>query len=886
MKIDYTAKAVLPLPKATLCLIFIIQLMISSVKGQEISKRSVTVQDYSKWANLQVGEMSEKGNWLSYSMSYEHIKDTLFVKNIRSMKTFSFVGASRGAFLSEQLFSFYDPKGLHLVNLLTGKEEVISGALYHLYSPLAKVLLISVQQEKQPTLIISNIEGTAQQRIEGTREFMLDPGGQRVLYTTSIGSQYSIALLELSEKRLKTTLMSGTNAFHNLAWQAQGKALAFMQQSSAAGRSSTLHFYTLSEKKFHQGNQIILQLFLGDSLNITTSGHKLKISDDMQYLFFSVRGKPKVKDSLAGSDVQLWNGNAKQIYPIDQRLKRNERSYYALWKPFADKYALISSDSLPQMMLTGDQRYAILSNQYKYEPQYQYDGPKDFYILDLATGERKLLLKQHPANFAFTVVSPSGKYIAYFQQKNWWIYDLDKKTHTNITQNINQSFFHNTKEHPVLNDLPYTALGWSVHDKELLIRDEYDIWAVKADGSSSRRLTKGREAKTRFSVAGNQNIIAATNNFNGLIFDELDLDKGFLLQSVNAQKHYGYYRWSEKSNEKLAFSAQSNLDQLIAAKDTQTFAYVEQRYDLPPRLMLGTGKEKKAKVLVASNVHQQQFHWGRSELIDYQNTKGKPLQAILFYPANYDKLKKYPMIVFIYEKKTDVLHHRYITPSQVTGQTGGLNISSFTTQGYFVLAPDISYEIGNPGVSATDCVVSATKEVIARKLVLPDKIGLIGHSFGGYETDFIITQTNLFAAAIAGAAATDLTSFYLTIGWNTGRPEMWRFESQQWRMGKSLFEDKEGYRRNSPIEHVQHITTPLLSWTGKEDVQVNWSQSIEFYLALRRLGKKHIMLLYPNEEHSLSKEKNLKDLSIRFHDWFDYHLKDLPAAAWIKNGLK
>ncbi|UUF13135.1 MULTISPECIES: alpha/beta hydrolase family protein [Flavobacterium] len=164
--------------------------------------------------------------------------------------------------------------------------------------------------------------------------------------------------------------------------------------------------------------------------------------------------------------------------------------------------------------------------------------------------------------------------------------------------------------------------------------------------------------------------------------------------------------------------------------------------------------------------------------------------------------------------------------------------------------------------------------------------GLIGHSFGGYETDFIITQTSLFAAAVAGSAITDLTSFYLSIGTASGKPDIWRLESQQWRMGKSLYEDRAGYNRNSPIEHVKNITTPLFSWTGGSDKEVHPEQSIEFYVAMRRLKKQHIMAVYPEEGHTVNNPANQKDLSIRLHQWFDYYLKDEAPAAWIKEGIK
>ncbi len=886
MKIHHVAKAILPSTKLALCLFFFSQFICCSLNAQQISKRNVTVNDYQKWGYLNAGEISDNSEWLSYSMAYENGLDTLFIKNTKSLKTFAFPGGTRGTFTSQDWFTYYNAQGLNIINLKTARQEVIPNAAYHVYAPLKKMLLIFIKQGKENSLMVKGFDYTLPCRIEGVKEFMLDPTGQKLLYTTVIDNKYSIEFLELSQKNQPTILMSGSNAFHNLAWHIQGKALAFMQETSPLSKSNTLHFYSVSNNKFYQSDLIHQQKYLDDSLYISSTGFKLKISDDMHRVIFSLRKKNVLRDSVSKTDVQIWNGNAKLMYPKEETRKKGGSIYYSSWQPAEDKYQVITSDSLPQLMLTGDQRYAVLSNPRQYEPQYDYEAPRDFYLLNLVTGHSDLLLKKHSGSYLHTLPSPTGKYIAYFYKKNWWIFNIETRTHINLTQNIGQSFSHNRKERPG-GEEPDKILGWTVNDKELLVRDEFDIWAINIDGSSSRRLTQGRETKTRFRIAGDPYIIPATSNYNGLIFDTIDLNQGLMLQSINEEKHYGYYHWLPNTMLKLVVSTETRLDNLAASKNGQIFSYTEQRYDLSPRLMLSTTTNRVPKVILQSNPHQQQFYWGKSELIQYKNAKGKSLQGILFYPANYNPKTKYPMIVYIYEKLSTELHHLYIPPSQFIGDSDGFNISSFTTRGYFVLAPDISYEIGNPGISATDCVVSACNEMISRGLVSPDKIGLIGHSFGGYQTDFIITQTKLFAAAVAGAAAaTDFSSDYLSIGIGSGIPEMWRYESQQMRMGKSLFEDRAGYDRNTPVVHASSITTPLLSWTGDADPQVDWHQSIKFYLALRRLEKKHIMLVYPKEGHSLMDKKNWNDLSVRIHNWFDYHLKDLPAAPWIRNGIK
>jgi dipeptidyl aminopeptidase/acylaminoacyl peptidase len=885
MKIHFYTNVRLPRRKANFILVFILQLVACSLWGQVMQKRALTVADYSKWENLSLNRINQNGQWVSYNVSNKDGADTLFVRNTQSLQSYSFPSGNRGEFVTPNLFIVHTPRGLHLFNLHSGKEEILSNVDRYIYTQTAKKILILISdKQKNNTLLIRDLTGSSQQRIEGVYDFQLAPNNQIVLYAAKNDKEENrLYLLELKKNNRKKMLSKGKDPFSYLTWHKGSKSIAFIQNTpSSRNFENTLYYYNIEHEKLYQYSSQEMRRSFGDSVFIASSSHKLKISDTNEHIFFAVQRKEKSKNQVALSDVQIWNGNAKWVYPMEELEKPYNKPFLARWSPLENRSMLISNASLPEIMLTGNQDYALLSNKKQYEPQLVYEGPRDFYLVDLSTGKSNLLISKQSGFPNYIIPSPGGRYISYFSQKNWWIYDIVKHAHTNITGHLGQPYFHNEQELPE-NTETYPTLGWTVGDKEILLCDAYDIWAISPDGVSARRLTKGRETYTKFRWAGYKYRPSTQPNYNGSIHRTINLNEGLLFEASNLQVHSGYYKWTPAHYEKLVFSTNSNLNQLIISGDGNTFAYLEQRYDLSPKLMLYNKTSKETKTIFESNPQQKQFYWGESKLIQYKNSKGKSLQGALYYPADYDPEKKYPMIVFIYEKLSHHLH-KYINPSQFTGD-GQFNITTFTTQGYFVLAPDISYEVGNPGISATDCVVSATKEVIRSGLVQPNKIGLIGHSFGGYEADFIVTQTDIFAAAVAGAAATDLASFYLTLGWNTGRPDMWRFESQQWRMGKHLWDDKEGYERNSPVMHAQHITTPLLSWAGNEDRQVNWSQSVEFYLALRRLKKKHIMLLYSNEGHSLKKSENQKDLSIKLHEWFDYHLKDSTPATWIKKGL-
>jgi dipeptidyl aminopeptidase/acylaminoacyl peptidase len=275
-----------------------------------------------------------------------------------------------------------------------------------------------------------------------------------------------------------------------------------------------------------------------------------------------------------------------------------------------------------------------------------------------------------------------------------------------------------------------------------------------------------------------------------------------------------------------------------------------------------------------TTIHQTNAHfqkWGnrKMDLVSYTSQNGSKLNGVLHYPINHDASKKYPMIVFIYEKLSQ-RKNQYEIPSYYNG--AGFNVANYIYDGYFVLLPDIEYEIGNPGVSAKECVLNAVEQALKEKTIDESRLGIIGHSFGGYQVASIITQTNKFKAAVAGAAVTDPVNLYVQMNWSWNRTQAWRFESQQMRMGTNPFENPELYFANSPLYNAAKINTPVLIWTGKEDYNVDWNQSIYFHMALRRLNKKNKLLLFPAEGHTIHNPENQIQLTLYIKQWFNRYL--------------
>jgi dipeptidyl aminopeptidase/acylaminoacyl peptidase len=274
------------------------------------------------------------------------------------------------------------------------------------------------------------------------------------------------------------------------------------------------------------------------------------------------------------------------------------------------------------------------------------------------------------------------------------------------------------------------------------------------------------------------------------------------------------------------------------------------------------------------------YAWGRRELIDFTNSKGQRLQGTLTLPANYEPGKKYPMLVYFYETLSQT-HHQFSMPVYDDRP----HMSEYASDGYLVFEPDIVYEIGKPGSSALDCVTSGVKKVIELGYADPAHIGIQGHSWGGYETSFILTHSTMFAAVVTGAPPTNLVSFYDETYPGSGTLQQGIVEVGQVRMGTNPWDSPELFESQSAIPNVRAITAPFLILHGTADNAVDWHQGLELYAAARRWGKHVILLSYPGEPHHLSKEENQKDFQIRMKQFFDHYLKGAPAPAWMTDGV-
>jgi len=581
--------------------------------------------------------------------------------------------------------------------------------------------------------------------------------------------------------------------------------------------------------------------------------------------------KPKPDDTPDLPDMVIWHYKDSRMQPMQQVQENADKnfSYLCAWRPSDQKFMRLADENVRTVTLTPDSKYATGIDVRNYELDANLSGQRfeDVYSIDLKTGARKLAVKK--ARYVMGP-SPDGSHILYYDQGVYYTFEASTGQSYNITKQIAATFWDNEDDHNVVKP-PHRPIGWAKDSSAVLLSDGWDIWKAPVNGGAGVNLTvNGKKDKIRYRTRYR------------LDPDEKGID---LTQPVYVN---AYGEWTKKAG--VAVIAPGATAQMLAwddatyttlmkAKRANVYLYTRETVSEFPDYHIAVNGGPGPKITDA-NPQQKDFLWSKgSRLIDYTSDKGDKLQGTLYLPANYEPGKSYPTITYIYEKLSQATNS-YPQPTY-----NGFNIAAYTSNGYAVLTPDIVYRVNDPGMSAVWCVLPAVKAAIATGVVDAKRVGIHGHSWGGYQTAFLVTQTNMFAAAIAGAPLTDMIAMYNAIYWNSGSANQPIFESSQGRFAGSPTDNLEAYVRNSPVYHAKNVTTPLIILHNDKDGAVDWTQGIEYFNTLRRMGKPVVMLQYKGENHGLRKPENMKDYTVRMKEFFDYRLTDKEPPKWLIEGV-
>lgn len=737
-------------------------------------------------------------------------------------------------------------------------------------------------------LVVRNTNDNKEKTFKLVSEFYFDKKGTRLAIETSKNSKDSnskgaLIVYNLQNGRIDT-VMRKLNDGKNFSFDEEGNQLAFVAERDSSSKALQ-KFYKLWYYKIGQDSATLLAdrntMGMKAGYGVSENG-SIRFSKDGSKIFFGTAAIRPPKDTtlvdfeLARLDI--WHYNDDYLQPLQLKQLDNElkRSYLAVIKPGVNQLIQLGAVDAEQVSLVdeGNADWVLAESTFGNRVESQWTGRTKSTAMVISTvdGRRKTVLSNVLANFE---ASPKGKYVYWYDvvQKQYFTYEVATGMIRNVSAKIKVPLYDTENDVP---DYPSSAgiSGWTANDQYFLLNDEFDIWQVSPTASQDpKNITNGygRKTKTRFNytrldpekrfIGADETIVLRTFNkdskYSGFSLKKVDAD-GDPITVTSGPYAYGFP---------------------VKAKDAEQ--YVLSQSNISRSELFATADLKDLRQLSNISEQQNEYNWLTVELTKWKMFDGKMSEGLLFKPADFDPKKKYPVIFYFYERDADGLYaYRSPAPSAST-----VNIPYFTSNGYLVFDPNIYYSKGEPGESAYNSVVSAAKYLAKMPWVDSTRMAIQGQSWGGYQVAYLVTRTNMFRAAGAGAPVANMTSAYGGIRWGSGLNRQFQYEHSQSRIGATLWERRDLYIKNSPLFAADKVNTPLLIMHNDADGAVPWYQGIEYFTALRRLGKKVWMLQYNGEDHNLVERKNRKDLSVRLSQFFDYYLKDAKPAKWIKEGL-
>jgi dipeptidyl aminopeptidase/acylaminoacyl peptidase len=773
------------------------------------------------------------------------------------------------------------------------------------------------------TLELVNLAGGTPIPIANVSEFAFDDGADWIAFAVSISDQLgnSIQLRQLSTG-IARSLDAEKATYRRITWGDSSDALAVLRVVTDTQTTAPNEEQVTALLWPHAAAATGQPIAIGANTDglppglVLSADYAIDFSHDADALFLGLREprppRPRTQGTGftppgpggvapgAGSTGQvaaapqtdaevpsliLWHWKDPRTQATQQVQENADRAfaYIAEYRVAAARLTRLTDDRLRTLQRGPRDTWAVGSDASDYERDAGIKGfsYRDLYAINLATGERKLIQKKVPGGggfggFGALPFSPDNSKYVYYDTGDWKVYDFATASLNTVSTAAGRFWDTEDDHNQVKPPIPGGLLGWSKDGASVLVRDNWDLWRLPVSGGSvARNLTaNGRRDRIRYQ--------------NRLVFDPRDRGGIDLSQPLYVET---YGEWTKQEGLAQVDAAKGGVTVVALenarvdyrrARDAKLWLYSRQTVTKFPDWYASDDGLKNERRLTDANPQQKDVAWTPgARLVEYScDNGGGRHQAVLYLPAGYEKGKQYPMLTYIYE----LLSHEYNVYSQPNA-TRYSNPSVFTSRGYAFLKPDIVYHVNDPGRSAVWCIVPAVKAAIATGIVDPARVGLQGHSWGGYQTTFVTTQTGIFKTAVAGAPLTDMISMFGSVYWNTGNTDASIFISSQGRFTGGPNEVPEAYLRNSPQTFADKLSIPFMILHNDRDGAVDFNQGITYYNHLRDLGKDVILLEYVGENHGLSRPANQKDYALRMTEWFDTFLRDQPAPKWLEDGI-
>ena len=873
---------------------------LSPALAQNASK-SLTIDDLVTWQRITDREISDNGKWVACKMEPWEGDATVYLYAAQGQETATFSPADKFAFSASSGYlvvtqtpgkSTVDslkvlktkedkmPMNTLVIYSVAGKKETIDSLKTFKLADEADWIAYQ-RGRKDSTLYVRSLDGSKTFQFPTVTDFQFAKKSGMLYYTSAAEGEAGIFTLN-PEKGSPALIKEGKGVFKQTTFDEKGERLAFLycadKDSSYKALSLWLSEHNAPAKEIAtRGNKAFPAEWV-----INENG-MLQFSKSASRLFFGTSPEPRQKDTTQLAEnrpnVQVWSWDEPVQYTVQNYNKEKDlkKSYQAVYNLGNGSIFQLANEELPNIQLgnEGDAALALLSTSRPYSLSSMWEARtrSDYYTVSLDNGERKQIAQADYGRFR---LSPQGKYAYWYGETDscWYTIALAEGKRYRLT--TPESFPAWDEENDVP-DYPYAhgAAGWTANDQNLLIYDRYDIWKFDPTAATSpiNLTVNGRKEKLSYRLEQ----LDKEARF-------IDLGKPQLLKGFNeTTKGYGFYnaRLSAPAAPKTLLAGNYMLRSINKAKNTDDVIYTMETFQQYPDIHYSTLAFKKSVQLTHGDKQQEGFIWGTAELVSWISLDGRPLEGVVYKPANFDPNKKYPMMVNFYERNSETLYnYRMPEPHRST-----IDYHLYNSNEYIIFNPDIRYVDGYPGESCYNCLMPGITMMIAKGYIDEKGIGAQGHSWGGYQVAYLATRTNLFSAIESGAPVVNMFSAYGGIRWGSGMARSFQYEHTQSRLGATPWSSPLRYLENSPLFTMDKVQTPILIMHNDADGHVPWYQGIEYFVAMKRLGKPCWLLNYTGEPHWPMHMANRIDFQRRMFQFFNHYLKNDKMPKWMSEGV-
>ncbi len=887
------------------------------------SKKSMTPEVYSEWNRIRNVRITDNGNWAMYQITKEVGDKTLKIYNTREDKIFTFNRVKEASFDQEGSYAFFIIEHPYdevrkLERQKTKKDKMPKDTLC-IYNLQDKVLtkVPNVKSYKTPSdwggyialllepdiehdtirtpikeskgtgskLILKNLSTAVSDTLYYAKDYSFAKKGKSLVAT----SQGADSLLEQGvyiydfDLADWVPILESKGDVDNLSWNEIGDQLTFTMDNDTTEnriRPYELFYWNKRDKgikKIADQNSD----FLPPDHNISNYT-KPVFSKDGSRIIFRITPPAILRDTSLLDDeivnVEVWHYNDSKLYTRQENSLKNDKKKDFACVYFIDKnsFSVLGLEEYDRMLFDEDynSEYAIALHTDSYEKERMWNGHGYFdgYRIDVNTGDNIKFATKERGRISR---SPSGKYCFWYDAsiEGHWSYNVEENKKYKMTSKDVGTFGDEKNDRP-MDPRSYGYHGFSDNEDFLIIYDRYDIWLIDPNNKiEAKNITNGRSNKKVHRIINTDSEAKTTDLLSPLlihVFDENDKSEAYISHDLITGIQTELY----KGNVRLDKTP-------LKAKRSNDYITTVESYSIFPNLVLTDSTFRNMQTFSDVNPQQKEYSWGEIGLYSWISETGEELEGLLVLPEGFDPEKKYPLIVNFYERSSDGLNrHRAPYAHRST-----INYSYYSSKGFIIFNPDVVYRIGYPGQSCYEAVIPGIKSLIKEGYIDEDRIGVQGHSWGGYQIADLLTKTDIFKCAEAGAPVVNMVSAYGGIRWGSGMSRMFQYEKTQSRLGATLWERPDLYLENSPIFGLNKVTTPVLILHNDKDGAVPWYQGIEYFNGLRRLGKPAWFLNYNDEPHWPVKWQNRLDFNIRMEQFFDHYLMDAPMPRWMKDGV-